>query len=243
MTERLDRLDEDFDRVLAVVAHPDDLEYGGSSAIARWTSQGKWVGYVMVTDGEAGIDAMPPAQAGPVRREEQVRSAAAVGVTEVTFLGQPDGTVEYSLALRRLIAAEIRRTKPDVLVTISHRLTFGGRMLNQADHRNVGLAVFDAVKDAANRWIHADLVTEGLEPHEGVRSVLVTGSTDPTHAVDVTDHLDAGIASLRAHASYLEGLGRAFDPEDFLRESTAVPGRAIGTPHAVSFEVLVNQSV
>lgn len=243
MTSALDRLDEDFDRVLAVVAHPDDLEYGGSSAIARWTSQGKWVGYVMVTDGEAGIDAMPPAQAGPVRREEQVRSAAAVGVTEVTFLGQPDGAVEYSLALRRLIAAEIRRTKPDVLLTISHRLTFGGRMLNQADHRNVGLAVFDAVKDAGNRWIHADLVAEGLEPHDGVRSVLVMGSTDPTHAVDVTDHLDAGIASLRAHASYLDGLGRVFDPEDFLRESTAVPGRAIGSPHAVSFEVLVNQSV
>jgi LmbE family N-acetylglucosaminyl deacetylase len=239
----LDRLDEDFDRVLAVVAHPDDLEYGGSSALARWTSQGKWVGYVVVTDGEAGIDGMPPSQAGPIRREEQIRSAAAVGVTDVVFLGQPDGVVAYSLDLRRLIAAEIRRVKPDVLVTISHRLTFGGRMLNQADHRNVALAVFDAVKDAGNRWIHRELEEDGLSPHDGVRSVLVMGSTEPTHAVDVTEHLDAGIASLRAHATYLEGLGRAFDPGDFLRESTAVPGRAIGTPHAVSFEVLVNQSV
>jgi LmbE family N-acetylglucosaminyl deacetylase len=239
----LDRLSEDFDRVLAVVAHPDDLEYGGSSAIARWTSQGKWVGYVMVTDGEAGIDAMPPHEAGPIRREEQIRSAAAVGVTDVSFLGQPDGVLEYSLALRRLITAEIRRAKPDVLVTISHRLTFGGRMLNQGDHRSVALAVFDAAKDAGNRWIHPELEADGLSPHDGVRRVLVMGSTEPTHAVDVTEHLEAGIASLRAHASYLDGLGRAFDPEDFLRESTAEPGRAIGTAHAVSFEVLVNQSV
>lgn len=239
----MDTLNEDFDRVLAVVAHPDDLEYGGSSAIARWTAQGKWVGYVIVTDGEAGIDGMSPAEAAPLRRQEQVASAAAVGVRDVVFLGEPDGVVEHSLALRRRIAAEIRRTKPDVLVTTSHRLTFGGRLLNQADHRHVALAVFDAAKDAGNRWIHPDLLEQGLEPHAGVRSVLVLGSTEPTHAVDVTDHLEAGIASLRAHAAYLEGLGRAFDPAEWLQEMTAAPGREIGVRHAVAFEELVNQSV
>lgn len=239
----MDTLNEDFARVLAVVAHPDDLEYGGSSAIARWVAQGKQVGYVIVTDGEAGIDGMSPATAAPVRRQEQIASAAAVGVSDVVFLGEPDGVVEYSLALRRRIAAEIRRTKPDLLVTISHRLTFGGRLLNQADHRHVGLAVLDAAKDAGNRWIHPELLEQGLEPHAGVRSILVMGSTEPTHAVDVSDHLEAGIASLRAHAAYLAGLGRAFDPAEFLQEMTAVPGREIGVRHAVAFEELVNQGV
>lgn len=236
-------LDDSWQRALAVVAHPDDLEYGASCAVAKWTGQGKWVGYVIVTDGEAGIDGMAPAQAGPLRRAEQVAAAAVVGVDDVAFLGLPDGVVEYDLALRRRITAQIRRTKPDVLLTATHRLTFGNRQLNQADHRHVALAVLDAAKDAGNRWLHPELADRGLYPHPGVQQVLLMGSTEPTHAVDVTGHLDAGVASLRAHAAYLTGLGRAFDPDRFLRESTAAAGHAIAAQHGVAFEVLSNQSV
>ena len=87
----LEPVPEDWTRALAVVAHPDDLEYGTASAIARWTAQGKEVTYVMVTDGEAGIDGMAPDEAGPLRRDEERRSAAEVGVRTVEFLGHPDG--------------------------------------------------------------------------------------------------------------------------------------------------------
>ena len=96
----LERVPEDWERGLAVVAHPDDMEYGAAAAVARWTGQGKWIGYVLVTDGEAGIASMPPEQAGPIRREEQIASCREVGVTDVEFLGLPDGVVVEGLELR-----------------------------------------------------------------------------------------------------------------------------------------------
>ena len=95
----LELLDDDgWTRGLAIVAHPDDLEYGAASAIARWTSEGKRFAYVLVTSGEAGL-AIPPEEAGPLREAEQRASAAAVGVDDVAFLGYPDGVVEYGLSL------------------------------------------------------------------------------------------------------------------------------------------------
>ncbi|MBT8241184.1 MAG: PIG-L family deacetylase, partial [Acidimicrobiia bacterium] len=87
----LEPVPEDWTRGLAVVAHPDDMEYGAAAAIARWTSQGKEFAYVLVSDGEAGIATMPPETVGPIRREEQRASCAVVGVDTVEFLGWPDG--------------------------------------------------------------------------------------------------------------------------------------------------------
>ncbi|HEX5877626.1 MAG TPA: PIG-L deacetylase family protein [Actinomycetota bacterium] len=238
---------EDWGRAMAIVAHPDDLEYGAASAIARWTAAGRQVAYVIVTDGEAGIDAIPPAQAGPLRQKEQLASAALVGVSDVSFLGHPDGVVEYGPALRRDLARQIRRFRPDVLLTATQELTYGlsvgQRIVNQADHRAVGIAVLDAARDAANRWVFTDLLDEGLEPWAGVRHVYLIGSNQPTHAVDVTDTLDAGIASLRAHHAYLQGLGREFDPEAFLRGFTAQAGQAIGVPNAVALAQIQVQGV
>src|SRR5579875_2113608 len=105
----MEPMPEDWDRAVAVVAHPDDLEYGAAAAVARWTSQGKQVSYLMVTKGEAGIAGMPPDQVGPLRMEEERRSAAVVGVTDVVFGDHPDGLVEYGLPLRRDLAAAYRR--------------------------------------------------------------------------------------------------------------------------------------
>ena len=127
----LEPLSEQWDRALAVVAHPDDLEFGAAAAVARWTDQGKHVVYAMVTSGEAGIDAMPPEQTRPVREAEQRASAALVGVDVVDFLGFPDGILEYGLTLRRAIAREVRRHRPDVVVTNNFRDTWDGdRVLN-----------------------------------------------------------------------------------------------------------------
>lgn len=238
MSRELDTVPEDFARVMAVVAHPDDLEYGAASAIARWTQAGRSVAYVIVTDGEAGIDGIPPAEAGPVRQKEQLASAAAVGVDDVAFLGYPDGVVENGLALRRDLARHIRRFRPDVLLTATYELTYpmaGQHVLNQADHRAVGVAVLDAARDAGNRWIFPELLDQGFEPWGGVHCVYVMGASDPSHAVDVTDHLAAGVSSLRAHQAYLSGLGRDFDPEAFVHGMTAMAGPSIGVPHAVAF--------
>ena len=121
----LEPIPETWTRALAVVAHPDDLEYGAASAIARWTASGRSVAYVIVTDGEAGIDAIPPIEAAVLRQKEQLASATIVGVEDVSFLHHPDGVVEYGLALRRDIARHIRRFRPEVLLTASPALTVG----------------------------------------------------------------------------------------------------------------------
>jgi len=222
---------EDWDRALAIVAHPDDLEYGAASAVARWTDQGKWVGYVLATSGEAGIDGMDPAQAGPLRRDEERAGAARVGVDTVEFLDHRDGLIEYGLGLRHDIALAIRRHRPEVLITLNYRESWGGGNLNMADHRHVGLAVLDAARDAANRWVFRDSPIP--HPWSGVRFALVAGVPDATHFVDVSEHLERGIASLEAHARYLAHVGT--DARQFLTSMAEQAGRECGTRYATAF--------
>jgi LmbE family N-acetylglucosaminyl deacetylase len=236
MAENYQPYPENFERALAVVAHPDDLEYGGAAAVARWTAQGRHIAYLLATRGEAGIDTLPPAECGPLREAEQRAAAAEVGVDVVEFLDHPDGLITYGLPLRRDIAAAIRRHRPEVVITVNHHDTFPGGHLNMADHRMVGLAAIDAVRDAANRW----LFPEVGEPWSGVRQVLVLASPNSGHAVDVEEHFDRGVASLRAHKAYLEALGGPMgDPEQFLRESAeAAAARLPGALLATAFQVI-----
>ena len=131
-----------------MVAHPDDMEFGGAAAVARWTGQGKKVVYCMVTSGEAGIDGMVPDESRRVREAEQVESARIVGVDQVDFLRLPDGVLEYGVPLRRAIAEEVRLHRPEIVLTNNFRDSWGGRNLNQADHIATGKAVLDAVRDA-----------------------------------------------------------------------------------------------
>ncbi|ALE72099.1 GlcNAc-PI de-N-acetylase [Pseudonocardia sp. EC080625-04] len=230
-------LPEDADRVLVVVAHPDDMEYGGSGAVARWTSQGRRVTYLLVTRGEAGIDTLAPDACAPVREAEQRAACAAVGVDVVEFLDHPDGLVEYSVALRRDIAAAIRRHRPQLVVTGNHRESWDadGAAPNHADHVAVGRAVIDAVRDAANRW----LFPEAGERWDGVRGVAVAASPRARHAVDISGHLDAAVASLEAHRAYLAALDGDMAGSGVLREWAAgVATRFPGASAATTFEYL-----
>jgi LmbE family N-acetylglucosaminyl deacetylase len=237
-TPILQAVPEDWTTGLCIVAHPDDIEYGGSAAVARWTSQGKKISYVLLTSGEAGIDGMAPEQAGPLREEEERRSAAVVGVDTVEFLGFADGVLEYGLPMRKAIAAAVRRHRPEIVMTGNFRESFGPGMLNQRDHIAAGWAVLDGVRDAANRWIFRELLDAGLEPWGGVRAVLAGGSPDGTHGVDTTDFLDKGIASLEEHRAYIDGLGQPdFDIAEFLESFARMGGARLGTKFAATFEV------
>jgi LmbE family N-acetylglucosaminyl deacetylase len=232
--DRLELLDGDVGRVLAIVAHPDDLEYGAAAAVDRWTGEGHEVVYLLATRGEAGIDGLAPDECAPLRTDEQVRSAAVVGVTAVEFLDHPDGLLEHGPALRRDLAAAMRRHRPDTVVTLNHREHWGTPgQLNSADHRALGWSVLDAAADAGNRWIFPGI---GGEPHR-VRQVLVAGSPSARHAIDVTGHVEAAIASLAEHRSYLEGLGEhpMADPE-FLRWILEAAGERAGCDAAVAVE-------
>jgi LmbE family N-acetylglucosaminyl deacetylase len=235
----LEPVPEDWERALAVVAHPDDLEYGAASAIARWTGQGKHVAYCLVTSGEAGIDAMDPHRCAELRQEEQRRAASIVGVHDVEFLGHPDGLIQADLVLRRDLAMTIRRHRPDVLVSINRHIDWGpGTSVNHADHRAVGIAVIDAARDAANRWVFPGA---GGPPWDGVRFALFGSSPHAAHGVDVTDTLEAGIESLRAHGTYLEHLPEGTlgtDPDGMLRGAAEAAGPRLGVALATTFELV-----
>ncbi len=237
MTEiDLEAVPENWGRALAIVAHPDDMEYGAAAAVARWTSQGKDVRYVMATAGEAGIATMRPEEVAPIRAREQIDSCAAVGVDVVEFLGYPDGLLVADLNLRRSLAAKIREHRPDVVVSINFRDSWGGPSWNHVDHRQLGVALLDAVRDAANPWLFTDIDAEAWD---GVRFVAFSGSPQATHAVDVSETIDAGIASLNAHAMYLDHLeGDMADPDSFLRSIARSAGPRLGVEYAAPFELL-----
>src|SRR5436190_16819782 len=182
------------------------------------------------------MDAVPPEKCKALRMAEQNAAAAEVGVSVVEFLDHPDGMIEYGLGLRKDIARAIRRHRPDLVLIGNHREISGNGMLNMADHRAVGQAGIDAVRDAANRWVFREL---SEEPWSGVRYVALLGSPDSTHAVDIEEWFDDGVRSLLAHREYLAALGTTADEaEAMLRTfAMAVASRFDGRP-AVGFEML-----
>ncbi len=236
---RLKPVREDWERALVVVAHPDDMEFGASAAVARWTDQGKHVVYCLVTSGEAGIDGLAPDECRPLREEEQRESCRIVGVEEVEFLRLPDGILEYGVGLRREITAVVRRHQPQIVITNNFRDTWdGGSALNQADHIATGKATLDAARDAGNRWIFSEHTESGLEPWGGVLQVWAAASPLSRHGADTTETFNRGVASLEAQQAYIDGLGWAdFDPAEFLEGGARAAGSALGCTFASSYEV------
>lgn len=227
--------DSGFRRVLCVVAHPDDMEYGTSAAVATWTARGVEVGYLLLTSGEAGMQ-RPPAEVGPLRAQEQRDACDIVGVGDLTILEHPDGMLEYGLPLRRDIARRVREFRPDAVVTAVWDVeAYGG--LNQADHRAAGLATIDGVRDADNTWVFPELADAGLAKWH-TKALLVAGHPEPTHALPVEETaVDASVRSLESHAAYLADLPQHPTPRDFIPEILRQGGAATGSAYAVTFRV------
>lgn len=226
--------EHEFTRVLAVVAHPDDMEYGVSAAVHRWTSNGIEVAYLLLTTGEAGMQS-PPEEVGPLRAAEQRRACDEVGVTRLTILHHPDGTLMPTLELRRDIAREIRAFRPDVVLTGSWdvEVPWG---LNQADHRAAGLAALDACRDADNTWVFPELARDEGLAKWGPTWLLVGGVPRPSHGVVVSDaDVDAAVASLTAHRAYLADLPGHPVPADFIPDMLREQGRPLGERWGVLF--------
>lgn len=213
--------DSDVRRVLCVVAHPDDMEYGGSAAVARWTSRGIDVSYLLLTAGEAGMRSKDPAEVAALRAEEQRRACAVVGVDDLTILDFPDGTLEPSLEVRQAIAQRIREVTPDLIVTQVWDLKVAWG-LNHADHRAAGIATVDAIRDADNPWVFRDHPQMRELAPWGAEWLMIVGG-EPTHLIDVSgEPLDQAVASLQAHEGYLAELGGDMDVRGMLEEMTTV---------------------
>ncbi len=215
----MEPMPEDWESAVAVVAHPDHIEYGVAAAVARWTGQGKKVTYVLATKGEAGIAGMAPAEVGPLRMEEERRSAEVVGVHQVTFLDHPDGLVEYGIALRRDLATQFRRLRRDhhhreLRPDLGRRGTGQPRRPSCGRARRAGRVPGRRERVGVSRGRVA----------VGIRAAYVATIANPTHFVDVTATIDAGIASLREHQAYIDGLGTDFDPDEFLRNMAGYVG-------------------
>jgi LmbE family N-acetylglucosaminyl deacetylase len=218
------------ERVLAVVAHPDDVDFGSAGTIAAWTAAGVQVAYCIATYGDAGgFDETPREEMPLLRAAEQRAAAAEVGVTDVVFLGYPDGQLYVTHALRRDITRQIRRVRPQLVLTSTPQRNFQRIAPSHPDHLAVGEATLCAVyPDARNPFAHPELLAdEGLEAWT-VPEVWLSGGADANHWVDITDVFDRKLAALRAHTSQTAHLGEGL--QKMLREWNGGNAAAAGLP-------------
>jgi LmbE family N-acetylglucosaminyl deacetylase len=195
--------DTEIQRALMIMAHPDDADFSAAGTVAAWTSAGIKVTYCIVTDGDAGgFDAeVPRERIGPIRQEEQRAAAAEVGVSDVVFLGYPDGRLQVSFELRRDLARVIREVRPQRVVCQSPERNMVQIYASHPDHLAAGEAAMCAVyPDARNPFAHPDL---GKLEAWAVPEVWITGGERANHYVDITEAFDQKKAALRAHVSQM----------------------------------------
>ena len=231
-----DSSNPEFRRAMVVFAHADDAEWGCSGTVARWCAEGLEVVYVLCTDGSKGSDdpEMTGARLAGIRRREQRNAGQALGLSDVVFLDYPDAYLEPNLELRKAITREIRRHRPDVLISMNPvRNLVSDTYVDHPDHLAAGEATFAAVFPAArDRLTFPELIAdEGLLPHK-VTELWVMGFGEPDRFVDVSAHIDTAVAALQCHRSQI-------DPESadrYLREWRRRDGERLGVEYAETFK-------
>ena len=222
-------------RALVIVAHPDDAEFLCAGSVARWVSEGWEVGYVLVTSGDKGSrdEEMTSERLAKIREEEQRAAAKVLGVSTCVFLGYPDGFVEDTAELRGELVREIRRFKPDVVVTwdpyrIGH---------NHRAHRLTGQAALDAAYPLSRSHLYyPEQIAEGLEPHRA-KEALLAGSDRANYHVDVSDFFRKKMKALRCHKSQL-GRYPFSEVRKRVRQRMAEVGKEAGFKLAEAFHRL-----
>ena len=213
------------DRVLVVLAHPDDPEFFCGGTIARWAASGKEITYCLLTRGDKGsdYDNLSTQEMAEIREVEQRAAAKVLGVHEVMFLKELDGYVLPTLDLRRDIVRVIRQVKPKVVITCDPTNFFPSNYyINHADHRAAGQVTLDAVYPAARSALYFPALRqeEGLQPYK-VREVYVAGAQHPNITVDITQYFSQKVAALSEHRSQIKDIvaleermrNRMLDPE------------------------------
>ena len=227
-----------FSRALVVVAHPDDAEFGAGGTIARLVGMGTDVRYVVLSDGASGSadPQMTRERLASLREEEQRAACRELGVDDVTFLRHADGYLEQTIALRRQVAAEIRRHRPELVISLNPDVRWSSwGYVNHPDHRVCGDVVLHGINPAAStRLWDPTLIDEGLEPWD-VSELWLSGFGEGAHLVDITDHFDRKVAALRQHRTQLLD----WDPEPRMREMSAALGATVDVELAEAFTALV----
>jgi LmbE family N-acetylglucosaminyl deacetylase len=222
---------------MAIVAHPDDIEFSCAGTLARWARAGARISYVLCTSGDVGIDepGMTRAQAATIREAEQREAAEIAGAGEVVFLHEPDGMLQPTLELRKKLVREIRRFRPEVVVCGDPTIVWAGAdYINHPDHRAAATAALDAVFPAAGQPnLFEELAQEGLTAHKP-RKVYVTTWDNADAYVNIGDTIDIKIQALRAHRSQM----RDWDPEKLIREWASDAAKGKEMAYAEGFRVV-----
>ena len=230
-------LSHDKPRVgMVVVAHADDAEWGCSGTVALWCKEGMEVVYVICTDGTKGSDdlEMTSVLLAQIRRDEQSAASSVLGVKNVVFLGYEDSMLQPTIELRKDIVRQIRRYRPNVLITSSPNRTLGeGGYIGHPDHMAVGEAALAAIfPSARDRLTFPDLLEEGLEPHKVEELLVMPGRQTADMWVDVTETIDLAIQALQQHKSQVEPESAA----RHMREWREEVGKPRGMPYAEAFK-------
>lgn len=224
-------------KALVIVAHPDDIEFSCAGTVARWIKDGAEVAYVLCTSGDVGIaePGMTKAKAAEIREAEQLAAANAVGVKEVIFLREPDGMLENTMKLRKRLVREIRRFKPEVVITGDPTVVWArSDYINHPDHRAASGAALDAVFPAAGQPnLFEELAEEGITAHK-VRKVYVTSWQQADIFVNISDTIDLKIKALKEHTSQMKD----WDPEPRMREWAAEIAKGKEMAYAEAFRVV-----
>lgn len=200
--------------ILAIIAHPDDAEFGAGGSIAAWTAAGKSVAYVVCTSGDKGTSdrTVSPEELIQIRQQEQRAAAAVLGVSEVVFLGMEDQHLEETPEFRETIVRLIRAYRPEMVISSDPYR----RYVWHRDHRIVGQVVMDALFPyARDHLAYPGLLEEGLEPHK-VKEALFFGADKPNHWIDISDTFAKKVKALDCHASQVREF-RVDDLESLLR--------------------------
>jgi LmbE family N-acetylglucosaminyl deacetylase len=231
-----------FERVMVVAAHPDDPEFGFGATVARMSEQGAAVTYVICTDGSQGGEdpSVPDEELTATRYAEQRAAAAVLGVSEVVFLGFRDGHLHPNVELRRAISREIRRYRPELVLTHTPlRAIHVPIGASHPDHLAVGEATLSAVyPDARNPRAYPELLQEGLEAHK-VKEVWLPGFDGPDHFVDATGLIERKIEAIMCHRSQFNRPDIEPDaPAKWIRDRMRQAGEQAGYEYAEAFKRL-----
>lgn len=222
---------------MAIVAHPDDIEFSCAGTLARWAKAGARISYVLCTSGDVGIDepGMTRARAAEIREVESLAAAEIIGATEVIFLREPDGMLQATMELRKRLVREIRRFRPEVVISGDPTIVWAGNdYINHPDHRAAASAALDATFPAAGQPnLFEEIAEQGFLAHKP-RKVYVTSWAEADVYVNIEETIELKIAALRAHKSQM----RDWDPEQSIRGWAAERGKGKEMAYAEGFRVV-----
>ena len=225
-----------IERVMLITAHPDDTEFGAGGTIAKMVKEGREVVYLIATNGDKGSGdrSMTPERLARIRAEEQRNAARVLGVAHVTFLGYPDCELEDTRDLRRDVSREIRRFRPDLVITMNpHRSKNLGA--SHRDHRTVAGVAIDCVYPLARDHMAFPELMPEFEPHK-VREIHLMQWDSPDVVVDISETIDLKLKALACHESQFGDFAAL---EKRVRERNALLGKPSGFAYAECYDRIV----